>query len=96
MGTRQPARLPRPVYGLPDGAVASDSRAPSPVLPLLLLVGVLAAATVWFVALPAFAKPVRAERSCEVMVLESGTTKCVHDATHRSDAKPQTSRGRTR
>ena len=56
MGTRQPARLASPVYGLPEGAVPNmSSRGPSPVLPLLLLVVVLAAASVWFVALPAFA-----------------------------------------
>ena len=56
MGTRQPAQLSRPVYGLPEGTAPSDlSRAPSPLLPLLLLFVVLAAASVWFVALPAFA-----------------------------------------
>ena len=63
MGTRQPASLARPVYGVPEGAVPNDgARGPSPVVPLLILVVVLAAASVWFVALPAFAKPVRAER----------------------------------
>ena len=93
MGTRQPASLARPVYGLPEGAVPNDgARGPSPVLPLLILVLVLAAASVWFVALPAFAKPVRAERTCEVIVLRSGTTKCVHDPTHRSRATRHTSR----
>jgi hypothetical protein len=93
MGTRQPAQLSRPVYGLPEGTAPSDlSRAPSPLLPLLLLFVVLTAASVWFVALPAFAKPVRAERSCEVIVLATGTTKCVRNPTHR--ATPRTSRGR--
>jgi len=93
MGTRQPAQLSRPVYGLPEGTAPSDlSRAPSPLLPLLLLFVVLAAASVWFVALPAFAKPVRAERSCEVIVLATGTTTCVRNPTHR--ATPRTSRGR--
>jgi len=47
------------------------------VLPLLILVIGLAAATVWFVALPALDKPPRAERSCEVFVLKSGSTRCV-------------------
>ena len=50
------------------------------VLPLLMLVIGLAAATVWFVALPAL-EPSPARRTCEVIVLESGTTKCVEDAT---------------
>ena len=68
MGMRQPTQLAQPVYGLPEGAVADQrSRTPSAVLPLMLLFVVLAAAAVWYVALPAFAKPVRAERSCEVI-----------------------------
>ena len=46
MGTRQPAQLSRPVYGLPEGTAPSDlSRAPSPLLPLLLLFVVLATGT---------------------------------------------------
>jgi hypothetical protein len=95
MGTRQPTRLAQPVYGLPEGAVADDrSRTPSAVLPLMLLFALLAAAAVWYVALPAFAKPLRAERSCEVIVLKTGTTKCVHDPTHRSRATAHTSHGR--
>jgi hypothetical protein len=95
MGTRQPAHLSRPVYGLPEGTAPSElSRGPSALLPLLLLFVVLAAASVWFVALPAFAKPVRAERSCEVIVLATGTTKCVRNPTHRAGATPRTSHGR--
>lgn len=95
MGTRQPTRLAQPVYGLPEGAVTDDrSRAPSAVLPLMILFVVLAAAAVWYVALPAFAKPVRAERSCEVIVLKTGTTKCVQNPTHRSRATSHASRGR--
>jgi len=95
MGTRQPAPLARPVYGLPEGSVPNEhARGPSPVLPLLLLLVVLAAATVWFVALPAVAKPVRAERSCEVIVLRTGTTKCVQNPTHRSRATQQKARAR--
>ena len=95
MGTRQPAHLSRPVYGLPEGTAPSElSRGPSALLPLLLLFVVLAAASVWFVALPAFAKPVRAERTCEVIVLATGTTKCVRNPTHRAGAPPPTSHGR--
>ena len=77
---RQPARIARSGYGLPE-VVGADahSGAPSGLLPLLLLFVGLAVATVWYVALPAFAKPARVERSCEVVVMKSGTTKCVLD-----------------
>ncbi len=65
-------------YGLPDVAVASErSGGPSSVLPLLIIVIGLAAATIWFVALPVFHEPASVGRSCEVYVLPSGTTKCV-------------------
>lgn len=69
----------RPVYGVADISAASErSRLDSAVLPLLALVLGLAAATVWFVALPVLdGPPPRAERSCEVVVLEPGSTKCV-------------------
>jgi hypothetical protein len=82
MGLRQPARLsPSPSYGLPSEASVTGG-APSALLPLLLLFVALAAATVWFVAVPALAKPAQAQQACEVIVLESGTTKCVKDPTH--------------
>jgi hypothetical protein len=65
-------------YGRPDVAAASEwSSEPSSVLPLLILVIGLAAATIWFVALPVLHKPASWGRSCEVYVLPSGTTKCV-------------------
>ena len=64
----------RPGYGVPEVAVSSE-RAPSGALPLLMLFLGLAAATVWFVALPAFDEP-RAKRSCEVYVLKSGSPTC--------------------
>ena len=77
---RQPAQLAQPAYGLPEATLGNEhSGAPSPLIPLLLLCVGLAAAAVWFVALPALAKPARAERTCEVIVLKSGTTKCVHE-----------------
>ena len=80
MGMRQPAQLARPAYGLPEATLANEhSGTPSPLIPLLLLCIALAAAAVWFVALPAFAKPAHAARTCEVIVLKSGTTKCVHE-----------------
>ena len=41
-------------YGLPEVAVAGTPREPSGLLPLLILVIGLAAATIWYVALPVF------------------------------------------
>ena len=70
----------RPVYayGLPEVAVASErSGGPSSVLPLLIIVCGLAAATIWFVALPVFHKPASVGPACEVYVMPSGATKCV-------------------
>ena len=32
---------------------------------------------IWFVALPMLDEPVHAKRTCEVIVLESGSTRCV-------------------
>ena len=70
----------RHAYGV--AGVEVDDERPSALrsvlqlLPLLTLVVALAAATVWFVALPALAGP-PAERSCEVVFLKSGKTKCV-------------------
>ena len=64
-------------YGLPEVAVASArSSEPSSVLPLLILVIGLAAAIIWYVALPVLHKASEG-RSCEVYVMPSGTTKCV-------------------
>jgi hypothetical protein len=83
-------------YGSPETVVATQApRAPSGALPLLILVIALAGATVWFVAVPALDKPVRSERSCEVIVLESGTTKCVRDPTRgsRTEHRKQATRG---
>jgi hypothetical protein len=34
---------------------------------------------VWYVALPVFDKPVAAKRSCEVVILESGSPACVRE-----------------
>ena len=79
-------------YGLPEIAVASKrSGETSSVLPLLIIVIGLAAATSWFVALPVFDKPASVGRSCEVYVLPSGTTKCVPYPKPRSWAEHQKS-----
>jgi hypothetical protein len=64
-------------YGLPEVAVGSDGVGASPVFPLLLVVVLLAAATIWFVWLPLFDESASTRRSCEVYVLPSGATKCV-------------------
>jgi len=64
-------------YGLPEVAVAGTPREPSGLLPLLILVIGLAAATIWYVALPVLQTPTSMRRSCEVYVMPSGTTKCV-------------------
>jgi hypothetical protein len=83
----------RPAYGGAGVSLANEhSREPSPLLPLLLLVIGLAVATVWFVALPAFHKQPRAERSCEVVVLKTCSTACDRDPTRGSRAVPRTAR----
>jgi hypothetical protein len=66
-------------YGLPEVAVGSErSDGPSGVLPLLVIVIGLAAATIWFVALPVYhSYAASMGPSCEVYVLPSGTTTCV-------------------
>lgn len=82
----------RHAYGLAGGGVANESpRAPSGVLPLLVLVVGLAIAAVWFVALPAFDDP-PARRSCEVVFLASGSTKCVEKPALGSRVASQTSK----
>ena len=68
----------RHAYGLSTGAVADEGPGErSGFLPLLLLVIGLAAATTWFVAVPALATQPRAERSCEVFVVGQGSTRCI-------------------
>ena len=65
-----------PRYGLHE-AVADAPREPNGVLPLLIVVIGLAAAAIWFVALPIYHPSASVGRSCEVYVMPSGTTKCV-------------------
>jgi hypothetical protein len=81
MGMRQPAQLPaRPAYGLPDAVLAQEqTRSPSPVIPLLVLIIGLVVATVWFVALPALERQPHPARNCEVIVLKSGASRCVRE-----------------
>jgi hypothetical protein len=93
MGMRQPARLsPTLAYGLPEDIVASTSsktgRGAGSVVALVVLVLGLAAATVWFVALPALtATP--AGRACEVVITKSGAPECVPGPTRGSREAPK-------
>lgn len=69
----------RHAYGHPDVSIA-DERRPSNALPLLVLVIGLAAAAIWFVALPSLDKALAgppAKTSCAVVVVESGVSRCV-------------------
>ena len=78
-------------YGLPEVAVGRDGVDASPVVPLLLVVIALAAATIWFVWLPLVDKSANTRRSCEVYVLPAGSTKCVPYWTPESAAAKQES-----
>lgn len=97
MGMRQPARLsPTPAYGVPEATLANAPSGASGFLPLLLLVVGLAIATAWYVALPAFDQPVATKRSCEVVVLASGATKCVAKPMRRAQAISHKASSRTK
>jgi hypothetical protein len=76
-------------YGLADPAAADErSGPPSGALPLLICVLVLAAATIWFVARPVLDRAPRAQRTCEVFVVKSGT-KCIPTPSLASKPAPQ-------
>lgn len=66
-------------YGLPAAPEPERRYGPLTLLLPILLVAALAVATIWFVALPVLEKPAPPARSCEVVVLETGATKCVKD-----------------
>jgi hypothetical protein len=77
----------RHAYGLPDPAAGEEQpRRATGFLPLLVLVVALTAAGIWFVALPALNKPAKTERSCEVVVLKTGTTRCIENPAVASKA----------
>ena len=46
----------------------------------------LAVATAWFVGRPMLERSSQPQRTCEVIVLASGTMKCVHHPAHASRA----------
>jgi hypothetical protein len=87
MGLRQPSSLSvsPATYGHGEASLADDG-GPNPALPLLILVVGLAAAVIWFVAVPTFNRPPTMHRACEVFVLKSGTTKCVSTPAARAQA----------
>jgi hypothetical protein len=79
---RQPTRLEPIAYGLPEDAMsdghADDNGATRTGMYLLfVLVIALAVATLWYVARPALDRKPAAERSCEVIILASGSPSCV-------------------
>ena len=81
MGMRQPTLKPI-AYGLPEDAMsdghAHDKGATrSGMYLLFVLVIALAVATLWYVALPALEEKPAAQRSCEVVILPSGSPSCV-------------------
>lgn len=93
MGMRQPARLtPTLAYGLPEDVLASsssdDRRGFGGIVALLVLVLALAAATAWFVALPALNAEPRG-RACEVVITKSGAPACVPERTRGSGEAPK-------
>ena len=79
----------RHAYGLPSLAAGEErtSSERSAVVPLLILVAVLAAATTWLVVLPLLDRSPQAARPCEVFVLRSGATKCVPNSAPEATTK---------
>lgn len=74
-------------YGIPEAVEETESsQRVVGVLLLMGLVAALAAVTVWYVLVPALDTTPPAERSCEVVVLASGSTKCVSDPSKGSRA----------
>jgi len=78
MGARQPTRLKPIAYGLPedamsDGLADDHGSGRTGMYLLFALVVALAVATLWYVARPALEQKPTAERSCEVVILASGS-----------------------
>jgi hypothetical protein len=100
MGTRQPTRLEPIAYGLPEDAMSDgheddNGAARTGMYLLFALVVALAVATLWYVARPALEQKPAAERSCEVIILASGSPSCVDPqsrAAHAAAAKRSTTR----
>src|SRR4029079_16397241 len=99
MGARQPTRLKPIAYGLPedamsDGLADDHGRGRAGMYLLFALVVALAVATLWYVARPALEQKPTAERSCEVVILASGSPSCVDPQSHAAAAKRGTKRCR--
>ena len=73
----------KPVYGVLDVDSARERTEESrTVVALMLLVTGLAAATIWFVALPVLDRPSGAPQACESFVLtDDGVIRCVPEST---------------
>lgn len=70
----------KPLYGVLNGALANElsDEAARTLIALLILVTGLAAATIWFVALPLLDNPRRETQACDMFVLtKSGVTRCI-------------------
>ena len=88
---RQPTRLEPIAYGLPEDAVSgghADDKggARTGMYLLFALVIALAVATLWYVARPALEQKPAAERSCEVIILASGSPSCVDPQSRGANA----------
>ena len=91
MGTRQPTRLTPIAYGLPedamsDGLADDHGTGRTGMYLLFALVIALAVATLWYVARPALEQKPAAERSCEVIILASGSPSCVDPQSRAAQA----------
>jgi hypothetical protein len=91
MGTRQPTRLKPIAYGLPedamsDGLADDHGTGRTGMYLLFALVIALAVATLWYVARPALEQKPAAERSCEVIILASGSPSCVDPQSRAAQA----------
>jgi hypothetical protein len=87
----------RPVYGMPEDADLDDtSRGVGGVFLLFFLVIGLTVVTMWYAILPALHTAPTAQRTCEVVVLKSGSTKCVATPTRASQAATHKSSGRAK
>ena len=91
MGTRQPTRLTPIAYGLPedamsDGPADDHGSGRASMYLLFALVIALAVATLLYVARPALEQKPAAERSCEVIILASGSPSCVDPQSRGANA----------
>ena len=93
-----PPDAPSPTSAPTAPTAAAPEPAPraerSPALLLLALVIGLAGAAIWFVGLPQLDKPAPVQRSCEVIVLQSGKTRCVKNPAAAKAQKAEAARAK--